>query len=881
MIYGPRSRTIGDLIFEDIGENEYLRSLYNKLLKKYSRKIFDRTIEPFGKKELSDLLSFADILSKSTDGINSDIHKVWGQQIVALLSKLYPNDPEVAFYKDLVLTSCNNYEGLAMSKGTYKAISQIDKAVELSEKTYYSIPGHPGYFFFPDQKSIFNGLSHECFSFSAPTSLGKSFVMRIFIRQEIAKGATCNFAIIVPTKALINETRSKVIEELDSLLDEKNYRVVVSASDLMLEQDHHYILIMTPERFIYLINTRETKADYLFIDEAHKISSIDKRSAFYYMLVDKMSKQSPKPHIVFASPNIPNPEEYLKLIPNGNEKRKERTSFSPVSQIKFLINLDSGETDVYDDYQRTFTKIGNSSKKSLPQLISQLAAPDDQNIIYCSTVNDTIDLAEEYGDNDEHTVSSMSKENKAELEKLSNEIKVEISSEYFLVDLIKKGIAYHIGYLPSNIRLKIENGFKNGVIKTLFCTSTLIEGVNLPADNLFITSYKNGRKNLTDVEFRNLIGRVGRIDHSLFGNVFMVGIQKKEEKSIETFQNLIKKDIPPQSLSLNNKDAVSDKQKAAVAKALFDEDYTISSKPSKTTDEQFNLMRKLQLIAISDIQNGNEGIVTKELKKYIRPEDMPSISQTYRDRPAQQGMDTSYDQQRKLKIAIRDGLSYPTLVGDKTDYESIRAFLEKLADIFNWRTYEKKTLGHCKSGTNILSLLGQYSVILEKWMSGKGLNIIIVSALAYRAQHPYIGIWANNYKFIDVYEPNNKKHKNYIIAETLSIIENVILFSIANYFREFSSEYKTSHGITGFMRNDWYEFVEFGTTNEKTIVLQRIGYSRESASFIKERGNYFFGPKTSNEYSFSLKKDLLLSCSDLGVSTETKDILLNVPDIFQ
>lgn len=881
MTYGPRNRTIGDLIFEDIGENEYLRSLYNELLKKYSRKIFDRTIEPFDKKELSDLLSFADILSKSTDGIKSDIHKVWGQQIVALLSKLYPNNPDVAFYKDLVLTSCNNYEGLAMSKGGYEAANQIDKAIELSEKTYYSIPGHPGYFFFPDQKSIFNGLNHQCFSFSAPTSLGKSFVMRVFIRQEIAKGATCNFAIIVPTKALINETRSKVIEELDSLLNDKNYRVVVSASDLMLEQDHHYILIMTPERFLYLINTRETKVDYLFIDEAHKISSIDKRSAFYYTLVDKMSKQTPKPHIVFASPNIPNPEEYLKLIPNGNVKSRERTSFSPVSQIKFLINLDSGETDVYDDYQRTFTKIGNSSKKSLPQLISQLAAPDDQNIIYCSSVNDTIDLAEEYGDNNQRAISSMSKENKAELEKLSNEIKEEINSEYFLVDLIKKGIAYHIGYLPSNIRLKIENGFKNGVIKTLFCTSTLIEGVNLPADNLFITSYKNGRKNLTDVEFRNLIGRVGRIDHSLFGNVFMVGIQKKEEKSIETFQNLIKKDIPPQSLSLNNKEAVSDQQKAAVAKALSDEDYTISSQPPKTTDEQFNLMRKLQLIAISDIQDGNEGIVTKELKKYIRPEEMPKIVQLYQDRPSQKGMDTSYDQHQKLKIAIENGLSYPALVGDKRDYDSIKSFLENLADIFNWRTYEKKTLGHCKSGTNILSLSGQYSVILEKWMSGKGLNTIIVSALAYRAEHPSYGIWANNYKFIDVYEPNNKKHKNYIIAETLSIIENVILFSIANYFREFSSEYKTSHGITGFMRNDWYEFVEFGTTNEKTIVLQRIGYSRESASFIKEKGDYFFGPKTSNEYSFSLKKDLLLSCSDLGVSTETKDILLNVPDIFQ
>ena len=30
--------------------------------------------------------------------------------------------------------------------------------------------------------------------------------------------------------------------------------------------------------------------------------------------------------------------------------------------------------------------------------------------------------------------------------------------------------------------------------------------------------------------------------------------------------------------------------------------------------------------------------------------------------------------------------------------------------------------------------------------------------------------------------------------------------------------------------NDWYEYVEFGTTNSLTIVLQRYGFSREKSS---------------------------------------------------
>ncbi len=63
--------------------------------------------------------------------------------------------------------------------------------------------------------------------------------------------------------------------------------------------------------------------------------------------------------------------------------------------------------------------------------------------------------------------------------------------------------------------MRIEELFREGEIKTIFCTSTLVEGINLPADNLFVTSYKNGRSNMTPVNFRNLVGRVGRIEYNV------------------------------------------------------------------------------------------------------------------------------------------------------------------------------------------------------------------------------------------------------------------------------------------------------------------------------------------------------------------------------
>ena len=38
--------------------------------------------------------------------------------------------------------------------------------------------------------------------------------------------------------------------------------------------------------------------------------------------------------------------------------------------------------------------------------------------------------------------------------------------------------------------------------------------------------------------------------------------------------------------------------------------------------------------------------------------------------------------------------------------------------------------------------------------------------------------------------------------------------------------------------NNWYEYVEYGTTNPLTILLQRNGFSRESARFIKNEVEY-------------------------------------------
>lgn len=95
--------------------------------------------------------------------------------------------------------------------------------------------------------------------------------------------------------------------------------------------------------------------------------------------------------------------------------------------------------------------------------------------------------------------------------------------------LISHGIAFHHSGLPSTVREAIERDFRDqsGQIQVIVCTETLMIGVNLPADVVILYDsavFRGASKPfpLTLQEYKNFIGRAGRLGYSNVGESYML-----------------------------------------------------------------------------------------------------------------------------------------------------------------------------------------------------------------------------------------------------------------------------------------------------------------------------------------------------------------------
>lgn len=79
------------------------------------------------------------------------------------------------------------------------------------------------------------------------------------------------------------------------------------------------------------------------------------------------------------------------------------------------------------------------------------------------------------------------------------------------------------------------------------------------------------------------------------------------------------------------------------------------------------------------------------------------------------------------------------------------------------------------------------------------------------------------------------------------------------------------------LTNNWHEFIEYGTSNKIRIILQRSGYKRESAYYIRQHADKYIRRPADNPKL--LLKALLESPNEL-LRIDTEEIQYSVPELF-
>lgn len=433
----------------------------------------------------------------------------------------------------------NLVEGGERDQYDREVVSSFDSVLSMelgSNLGEYGIKG--GGYLSDFQSDIYDALSAgKDVAISGPTSSGKSFILQRYIEKRIEDN-TQNFSAIyvVPTRALISEV-SADLKELDDKISVKTGAYF--GDD---ELDESVFLVVTPERCLQLLRD-ETKEhlnpSLIFFDEFQNIEDSE-RGILMENVIESLKEMWPDTQMVVAGPYLDDPAAGLRSITEADVE-EITTIFTPILQLKVYLTLkpqrgsnrrlkvtilsptgNAVEFEIREPDGLTISSF-NSNKGEFLSTLIEAFAEDSQSLVYASQRNWAEDWAEIIAaEKEEKPLSDRGR-------RLNDFLKRAIHQDYSLTDCINCGVAFHHRMLPKIARTEIENIYREeSDLDVVVSTPTLLQGVNLPAEKIFIHSPAKGREELTDFDFKNLIGRVGRLNENLYGSIYCVETENDE-----------------------------------------------------------------------------------------------------------------------------------------------------------------------------------------------------------------------------------------------------------------------------------------------------------------------------------------------------------------
>ncbi len=438
-------------------------------------------------------------------------------------------DETIEIWTDII-ESAGFYPYLEKLENEIENFKFNNLAGEIRKESHFS-ENLDGKYFHEEQKYLKKILDDgKNLIVSAPTSFGKS----LLIEEIVASNKFKNIVIIQPTLALLDETRKKLKKY------KEKYKIIVRTSQEPSEEKGN-LFLLTAERVMEY--QKLPQIDFFVIDEFYKLSAKrdDERSDVLNNAFYKLLQQNPTPQFYLLGPNIDG-------ISDGFAE-KYNTVFYKTSYSL----IENRAIDVYTSNKEIFDKTSHYRKKGYKEAVEfkenklfelLLDLKDEQTIIYCSSPNRVRELAEKF--------CKFLKEKgieKSEKLPLVEWIEENISQNWNLIDFLNYQIGINDGALQKHINSSMIDYFNEGKLKYIFCTTTIIEGVNTSAKNVIFFDKTKGKNTLIDYfDYSNIKGRSGRMMIHYVGKIYNFNPPpEKNEKMIVDIpfyqQNPIKDEV--------------------------------------------------------------------------------------------------------------------------------------------------------------------------------------------------------------------------------------------------------------------------------------------------------------------------------------------------
>ena len=408
--------------------------------------------------------------------------------------------------------------------------------------------------------------SDDNFVVQMPTSTGKTFIAELMILKNLIKYPDKKCLYIAPFRALNNEKEV----ELGKYLSKLGYSVsslsgayeIDAFQDVVISESD--LLIATPEKMDFLLRIQPeifNNISFVVIDEGHIIGDISFRATLLEFLIIRLRIKIKDLKTLFISAVMPieNANDYSVWL-NGEKSKvlrslkfqdsNEEDEWEPtrklISSFEWSSTAGNGnifykDVEIFDTEKNlprqgaflySFIKeneFGNkfpkkSQKKEVSATLAYKLSEGGTTLVFCGTVTrggidsvakSMIDLL---------SLIDVPERFKSNKNKKSFFYSEKWYGEGYITNAIEHGIGVHFGDMPEQVRIAVEDDFREGLLCVLLCTNTIGQGLNFPIKNIIFHKIQIGgpRDCIQYRDFWNIIGRAGRAGKETEGNIVFV-----------------------------------------------------------------------------------------------------------------------------------------------------------------------------------------------------------------------------------------------------------------------------------------------------------------------------------------------------------------------